>query len=152
MLIQEAALADLISHHLVEGGGMQIGSLFGHDQFANHLWRRDDPGQADARCQQFREGAQIDDIASISPAIGTAHLAIKLYYGGNVFAFVTKLSIWIIFYNGNAVFVSQFHQFLAAFQAKRRAGRVLEIGQDIDKFRTHAQGLLQFIHDHAVFI
>ena len=37
MLVQEAALADLIGHVLVEGGGVQVGGLLGHDQFADDL-------------------------------------------------------------------------------------------------------------------
>ena len=31
--------ADFISNHLIEGGGMQVGALFGLDEFRNHLVR-----------------------------------------------------------------------------------------------------------------
>ena len=37
MLIQEAALAHLVSHILVEGGGVQVRGLLGHHQLADDL-------------------------------------------------------------------------------------------------------------------
>ena len=51
MFIQEAALADLVGHVLVEGGRVQVRRLFGHNQFLNDRFRSNHPSQPQARCQ-----------------------------------------------------------------------------------------------------
>ncbi len=63
MLIQETALAHFVGDNLVKGGGMQVSSLFRHDQLADDLCRGDHPRQADTRREQLGECAQIDDIS-----------------------------------------------------------------------------------------
>ena len=77
MLIQEAALAHLVGHILVEGGGVQVGGLLGHDQLADDLRRRDDPGQAQARREQLGEGAQVDDVAAVALAVSSPRYSLS---------------------------------------------------------------------------
>ena len=53
MLVNEAALGNLISYNLIECCSVQIGGLLGHDQLAGYLRRCDDPGQPNSRRKQF---------------------------------------------------------------------------------------------------
>ncbi len=53
VFIQKAAFTDFVSDILVEGCGVQISALFGHDQFADHLFGRDHPCQTQTRSQQL---------------------------------------------------------------------------------------------------
>jgi hypothetical protein len=45
---------------------MQVGSLLGLDQLADELGRGDDPAQTDTGREDFRERAQVDDVARIA--------------------------------------------------------------------------------------
>ncbi len=57
MLVKETTVADLVGQDLVESGGVQVGTLFCLGQLADHFWRGDNPGQPQARGQQFRKSA-----------------------------------------------------------------------------------------------
>jgi hypothetical protein len=71
---------------------------------------------------------------------------------GDVFAFVAKLSVGIVLDDGHTIFIRKFNQLLAAFKTQSGTGGILEVGKDIDEFRTDAQCFFQLIHNHAIFI
>jgi hypothetical protein len=49
MFIDKAVFPHLISNHLVESRGVQVGALFGVDKFMNDLGGSDDPCQSYTR-------------------------------------------------------------------------------------------------------
>ncbi len=55
MLVQEAALCHFIGNILIECGCMQIRSLLGHDQLADHLRRGNDPRQPSPGASSFEK-------------------------------------------------------------------------------------------------
>ena len=84
---------------------MKVDGLLGHDQFADDLFGRDDPSQAQARRQKLREGAQVDDIPTVTPAVLAAELAIERDERRDVVAFEAQLPVGVVFDDGHAVFI-----------------------------------------------
>src|SRR5271166_4389276 len=56
VLIKKIIFGHLVSNHLRERRSVQVGALLELDEFCNHVRRGDNPPQAQARRQRFREG------------------------------------------------------------------------------------------------
>src|SRR5437868_14634263 len=77
VLIEEAVAGDLICHHLVEGGRMQVCSLLELYKFIDYFGRRNNPSQANTRSQSLGECAQVNNISEGVSAVAPQVLAIE---------------------------------------------------------------------------
>ena len=127
---------------------MQISALLGlHEAQHQHL-RADDPSQPQARGHNLGKG----------PQVGSA-LRDEGADRRDVLALVPQLAVGVVLDDREVQFRSDLCQLLAALQGHRRTGRVVEVGQNVDKLGRLAEvgehlfvGMLHLIHDHAILI
>jgi hypothetical protein len=128
MLVEEAALAHLECYILVEGRGMQVDTLLGLYQFADHLRRGNHPRQPDAWSQDLGECTQVDDVPGVACPVGGVDTVIYDHNRRQMFTLIAELAIGVILNNRDPIAVRQFNQSLAALHGHGGAGGILKVG------------------------
>src|SRR5262245_54528691 len=96
--IEEAAPRRFEGYMLAEAARVQIGALLGLNQARDHLLRRHDPAEAEARRQGLRERAEVEHApAERAFAMRAAvELGVELHEGRQVASFVAELAVRIV--------------------------------------------------------
>src|SRR6185503_14704712 len=118
---------------------MQVGSLFDHHQSADHFRRRDDPCQPQTGGEYFGEGAQVNHITAVMHSVGTAIFTVQCNDGRDMLTVIAQLTVGIIFDDRHPVFIRQFNEFLAPFEAEGRTAWVLKVWEDVNEFWSDAK-------------
>jgi hypothetical protein len=110
MLIEKSVFCGLISDHLIERRGVQVGSLFEQPESADYFGRRHNPSQANPRRKSFRKGAQVNDICRRKAVVAAQSLIVEHHQRSDVLALIAKLPLGIVFDDWDAILVGQKNQ------------------------------------------
>ena len=144
VLVEVEHVDELGDNELRLGGSLQRRGLREEVVLLEDLAVSADPAQTVAGRQDLGEGAQEDNEA----------LGVHALERGQVLTFKAELAIGVILNDGDLVLIDDVHELLAALERPGAAGRVLEVGDDVDHLDVLGRGehFLKLFHDHAVAV
>ena len=144
VLVQVEHVDELGDNELRLGGSLQGSGLREEVVLLEDLAIGADPAQTVAGRQDLGEGAKEDNEA----------LGVHALERGQVLALEAELAIRVILNDGDLVLVDDVHELLAALERPGAAGRILEVGDDVDHLDVLGRGkhFLELFHDHAVAV
>ena len=144
MLVKIEHIDELGHNELCLGGSLQGSGLREEVVLLEDLTVGADPAKTVAGREDLGERAEEDNKA----------LGVHALERGQVFALKAELTVRVILNNGDLVLVDDLHELFAALERPGAAGRILEVGDDVDHLDILRRGeyLFQLFHDHAVAV
>ncbi len=127
--VEEAVTGDFIDDQLVKRAGMQVGQLFGLDQFVDQDRRGRDPAQTQARREDLGEAARRHDHPF--EIIGAAPRGIQADERGLHHAIEAQFAVGIVLDERDLLGSQRVNQLAAAVSRESCAAGILEIGHDV---------------------
>ena len=144
MLVKIVHVDELGDDQLCLGGSLKGSCLSKEIVLSKDLAVGADPAETVAGSQDLGEGAEEDYEA----------LGVHALECGQVLALEAKLAVGVVLDDGDLVLVDDLHELLTTLHGPSAAGRILEVGDNIDHLDglIGCKNLLELFHDHAVAV